>query len=194
MDEGVNVDEADSTGATPLLYAAWSDKLNTFEFLVSQGANVNAQDNGTHVFYSFTQFIVVSLSPAIFPHLFFFLFILNSLLLVDGLAPIHAAAYFPNLDILDQLIAIQECDINIQTKAGDTPLHYAVLSGSLDSVITLLNAGADLNIMVCRRNEINLSSVFYLFSLRHSLNLRTPRRRRLCTGPPLKSTTISMTN
>jgi hypothetical protein len=33
-------------GASPLLYAAWSDKLNTFEFLVRNGADVNVQDAG----------------------------------------------------------------------------------------------------------------------------------------------------
>lgn len=61
----------------------------------------------------------------------------------------HAASYFPNLDMMDMLIAYPDCDINIPTATGETPLHYAVLSGSLDSVITLLNAGADVNALVC---------------------------------------------
>jgi ankyrin repeat protein len=50
--------------------------------------------------------------------------------------------------MMDMLIANQDCDINIPTKTGETPLHYAVLSGSLDAVITLLNAGVDVNAQV----------------------------------------------
>jgi ankyrin repeat protein len=50
--------------------------------------------------------------------------------------------------MMDMLIANEQCDINIPNKYGDTPLHFAVLSGSLDSVITLLNAGADVNALV----------------------------------------------
>jgi ankyrin repeat protein len=67
----------------------------------------------------------------------------------DGLACIHAASYFPNLDMMDMLIENQACDINIPTRTGETPLHFAVLSGSLDAVITLLNAGVDIHAQVC---------------------------------------------
>lgn len=72
--------------------------------------------------------------------------------MIDGLSCLHAASYFPNLDMMDMLIANEQCDINIPSATGETPLHYAVLSGSLDSVITLLNAGADVNAQVWKKN------------------------------------------
>lgn len=47
MEERPDIEVRDRSGSTPLLYAAWSDKLNTFEYLLQQGADVNTQDNGT---------------------------------------------------------------------------------------------------------------------------------------------------
>lgn len=61
----MDIETKDDTGATPLLYAAWSDKLNTFEFLLQQGADVNVQDRGT--------FFVLALSRDFAVHLLFLL-------------------------------------------------------------------------------------------------------------------------
>jgi ankyrin repeat protein len=56
--------------------------------------------------------------------------------------------------MMDMLIENQACDINIQTRTGETPLHFAVLSGSLDAVVTLLNAGVDIHAQVGAREGL----------------------------------------
>jgi hypothetical protein len=42
--EGSNINEADSNGATPLMYAIWSERFETAKTLSNMGANVNAID------------------------------------------------------------------------------------------------------------------------------------------------------
>jgi hypothetical protein len=43
--EGRNINEADSSGATPLMYAIWNNKANVAKFLIASGANIKAKDN-----------------------------------------------------------------------------------------------------------------------------------------------------
>ena len=41
---------------------------------------------------------------------------------------------------------------------GDTPLHYAIWSGSDEIVGNLLDAGADMNAVNCRQNTVVVCS------------------------------------
>ncbi len=43
--EGRNINETDSNGATPLMYAIWNKKPDVAKYLIESGANINAQDN-----------------------------------------------------------------------------------------------------------------------------------------------------
>jgi ankyrin repeat protein len=45
---GVNIDQRDIIGQTPLMYAARSNKLQTLSFLIENGADINATDNAGH--------------------------------------------------------------------------------------------------------------------------------------------------
>lgn len=66
--------------------------------------------------------------------------------------------------MLDILIA-NGVDVNHQSENGDTALHYAVVSGSLDAVITLGAAGADPNIQVRPPSFITQKNCFSNFVL-----------------------------
>lgn len=46
MEDQPDLEEKDLTGATPIHYAAWSDRLNTFEYLLQCGASFETANNG----------------------------------------------------------------------------------------------------------------------------------------------------
>jgi hypothetical protein len=42
--EGANVNESDSNGWTPLMYAVWKNNINAAKYLIESGADINAMD------------------------------------------------------------------------------------------------------------------------------------------------------
>jgi hypothetical protein len=75
-----------------------------------------------------------------------------------------AAAFYGDADTIKLLLALQP-DINAWNREGfhshSTPLHQAVLSGSVDSVRALVNAGADIRIKDKEYNGSALSWAIY---------------------------------
>ncbi len=59
-------------------------------------------------------------------------------------APIHCAAINPNTDFLKKLLAIFTDIINIEDSQLKKPIHYASVSEKTDSLIVLVENGADL--------------------------------------------------
>jgi ankyrin repeat protein len=45
---GQNINEKDYNGATPLMYAIWSDKLEVAKYLIEAGADLKAKDNNNY--------------------------------------------------------------------------------------------------------------------------------------------------
>jgi ankyrin repeat protein len=43
--EGRNINECDSAGATPLMYAIWSKKTDAAKYLIESGADIKAKDS-----------------------------------------------------------------------------------------------------------------------------------------------------
>ena len=68
-----------------------------------------------------------------------------------GETPLHIASR-RNVDIVQALLKSKECNVNIQTKDGDTPLHLAVETGDIlcTEIVTLLLAHPQ-----CDLNEAN---------------------------------------
>ncbi|TAA41558.1 ankyrin repeat domain-containing protein [Pseudoxanthomonas winnipegensis] len=62
----------------------------------------------------------------------------------NGIAQIHKAAMYGNLEVLNALILKGE-DINRPDASQKTPLHYAALRGQLGATQALLEQGADPN-------------------------------------------------
>ncbi|XP_064620515.1 osteoclast-stimulating factor 1-like [Lineus longissimus] len=59
-----------------------------------------------------------------------------------GSTAIHWASHGGHMDCLQALLAVPNCQINVQNKLGDTPLHSAAWKGHPHIVEELLNRGA----------------------------------------------------
>jgi ankyrin repeat protein len=64
-----------------------------------------------------------------------------------GSTPLHWAAHGGHIDCLQQLVAMPNCEINVQNKLGDTPLHSAAWRGHAAAVQLLLEKGARVDIV-----------------------------------------------
>ena len=64
----------------------------------------------------------------------------------DGWTPLHLAAFFGEVVVLQHLLA-QGADVNaISTNSiANTPLHAAVAGGRVEAALALIDAGADVN-------------------------------------------------
>ena len=85
----------------------------------------------------------------------------------NGCTPVHYAALF-NPQFLSDVLSMGY-DINAQTADGDTALHMAVLNGNAWTAMTLINHGADPNIV---DNE-GCSSYYYARYHNMTLNQRS---------------------
>jgi ankyrin repeat protein len=72
--------------------------------------------------------------------------ILSDVCEVDQLhwTALHHAAIHGNAPLVAELIHLN-CEVEAETEQGQTALHLAIFAGSLDSVLALLAAGANIN-------------------------------------------------
>jgi ankyrin repeat protein len=70
-----------------------------------------------------------------------------------GSTPLHWAAHGGHSECLQSLLAIKNCEVNVQNKLGDTPLHSAAWKGHSEAVRLLLEKGARVDL---RNNENKL--------------------------------------
>ena len=71
----------------------------------------------------------------------------NSVDKVNGNTPLHIAAQNGHNEIVNLVISIGgKSVLNSQSQSGNTPLHMAVEYDYNDSALSLINAGADLNV------------------------------------------------
>jgi hypothetical protein len=59
-----------------------------------------------------------------------------------GNLPIHTAAYFGRMSIIEALLA-RNIDVNVEGPRGNTPLHFAASQGHFELVKLLVNRGAN---------------------------------------------------
>lgn len=60
----------------------------------------------------------------------------------SGRTPLHKAAFFGHVKVIDYLINEAGATVDVQDDDGDTPLHDAARFGHVDCVSVLLAAGA----------------------------------------------------
>lgn len=146
-----SINTQDPSGQTALQIAAHEGHVGLVQTLLALGADANVRDkNGWNALHS-------SCSSASESRLE----IARSLIIdgkVDvcamtnsGASPVHyllREAYSTNEELrpLLQLLLDAGCDVGIQNKYGETPLHQAVARGNLHSVRLLVELGADVNV------------------------------------------------
>jgi len=108
---------------TPLMVAANRGAIDLVNYLIAEGANVNAQSEG-----GFTALILAIVSY-------------NE---IAAIKQVEHDNTNPSMSIIKRLLEVG-ADVNISTDGGNTPLQEASLQGNLDVVKILLENGADVN-------------------------------------------------
>jgi ankyrin repeat protein len=139
----VNICEGGFEGWSPLHVAAQYGNLEIMDCLMKAGANVNLLDSGgaTPLFRA-----VFEVKTEAVIHL-----VQNGADVnicagrVKVWSPLHSAAVYGNLEIVDCLIKAG-ADVNLRNSYGGTPLLCAVAIGKTEAVFHLVRNGADVNI------------------------------------------------
>ncbi|NIP28611.1 MAG: hypothetical protein GWN67_28130 [Phycisphaerae bacterium] len=141
IEKGINIDEKDTIGWTPFLWAASTGRINVCQFLISKGDNVNAknQDGVTplHVACLFGQKDVAKL-------------LIRKNVDInakadEGFTPLHIAALRGNEEII-KLLLDKEASVNEKNQDGETPLHLACGFENKTAVELIIEKGADVNV------------------------------------------------
>ena len=147
LDAGTDVNAEDRHGWTPLHHAAFKDQKESADFLITEGANVNAKARGNDYQFKrlyeyfdqqFMTEVVVKFNAEEYAKG-------NT-----GWTPLHAAASKGNLGIV-KILLIKEADPNLQDNEYYTPLHLACISQSKKVVELLLTKNVNIN----ENNEFN---------------------------------------
>lgn len=141
LKEGVDVNTPRADGASPLLWAAHWDDLETADLLLRAGANVNAADD-----HGVTA-LARACENASVPMVEKLLAAAANVNVVNfsGLTPLMTAARTGNVNVVKALIA-RGATVNAETtETKQTALIWAVAEGHLDIVRTLTEAGADVH-------------------------------------------------
>jgi ankyrin repeat protein len=140
LENGVNVDAVNKTGATALMYAADFGNLDAVEFLLENGANVNAVDSSekTALMYAAEYGRVDTVQ-----------FLLESNANLDladsaGKTALMYAAEYGRVDTV-QFLLESNANVDLVDLAGKTALMYAAENGNLYAVEFLLQNDAKVN-------------------------------------------------
>lgn len=138
---GANIDAQDADGTTPLHVAAQLGNADAVNALIVAGAKADVQGvHGETPLHYVLRWVMDAGT------------VVNALIAAgakidvqgrDGLTPLHyAAAFRPEAEMVRVLIAAG-AKIEARDAFGRTPLHYAAARGRAESIIALLDAGAN---------------------------------------------------
>jgi ankyrin repeat protein len=136
------VSTKDNMGMTPLHVAAKNDHKDVAEFLLANGADVNAKDSNG-------EFTPLDLALSCYHYMDVVELLLAKGADVNtrskqGLTPLEEAAMRSQKDAAGLLLA-KGADVNAKDSKGNTPLLWALLMGQPDMAKLLVDANADVN-------------------------------------------------
>ena len=139
MRSGAQIDARDFRGMTSLQHLFQSDDEEMIQLLLQSQAEVNAQD-----VYGRT---TLSTAAEAGNHVMVRLLLEDPRISIDladknGITPLHLAAAFKRVDIIEMLIQAS-ADVDAHDYLNSTPLHYAAYGGTPEIVTQLLEAGAN---------------------------------------------------
>lgn len=141
IEAGINLDEVNKAGWTPLMVSSFMGSEETAELLINAGANVNTRDKRGYgplhwaSYRGFTRIVDLLVQKGAY---------VNAMS-DKGLSPLLQAAACGHTEIVKLLIG-KKAIVNDADKEGWTPLHKAVANGHKDVVVSLLEANADPNL------------------------------------------------
>ena len=162
IDSGADIEAKNEAGETPLHYAAWQNSLEVAQLLIDSGADINAKDNDGNTALHWA---------ALRNHFDFATLLINrgadiNAKTDDGKTALHRAAKYNLLEVATLLIdrgantdgidlswmpgfssestGAEAVDSEAKDNVGDTSLHDAAKSNSLDLAILLIDSGVDI--------------------------------------------------
>ena len=189
LDIGLSLDFRSSKGQTPLMLATKYSNTDMFTWLLDQGSNVNATDQGG---MNVAHYVCVSGD----------LKFVRLLRIIDvdwqgtaktkigkfmcgNVTPLHLAAYHAKTVFLKFLIdenLVQELDC--VTSLNETPLHLAVIARNIPNVKLLLSKNVSMEVHASGQLPLHLAvilgdlHIYSLFSA-HECDPRTPNDEEL---------------
>ena len=142
IQKGADLHAKNNMGQTPAFYAAMQGHLEVLENLVNRGAEVKIKDTRR-----WSPVLLASWGG----HAGVAAFLLQKGVDTNAAegetwAPLHAAAFAGHTEVCRILIENDPKSLNIPSRNGDTPLHWAIHRSHKDTVALLLEKGADLTI------------------------------------------------
>lgn len=140
IEAGIDLDEVNKAGWTPLMVSSFMGSEATAELLINAGANVNTRDKRGYgplhwaAYRGFTRIVDLLVQKGAY---------VNAQS-DKGLSPLLQASACGHAEIVKLLIS-KKAIVNDADKEGWTPLHKAVANGHKDVVMSLLAANADPN-------------------------------------------------
>ena len=147
--QGVDIHKHNNTGSTPLHLAVKESDLQTVRMLLSQGADMHIPDDQgffpIHIAVENRNVDMIKLLMEYGESLSS-----DS----DGIQPIHVAIQSKNEGYSEfiKFLLNNGADINAKNHSGETPLHMAVKTGSMERIDFLLDNGADIRAKDNRKN------------------------------------------
>lgn len=150
----IDLEATSSSVGTPLVYATLVSTSAILKTLIDHGADVNKTRSADCL-----NSLMLAIHNDKKEH--------SWILAESGICPLHrdikhwnylhyAATYNGSPELLRKLIEIG-CDLNGITREGMTPLHHAVISGSIDAVVIFVQMKADVH----QTDENGLSALHY---------------------------------